>query len=119
MDIGNVPRSVKSVDGLRAGGALEDLPPGSLARAAFRRSVGEWNGAARDLDEVEETAEPGPIKLFLCDLALERARLAFAQIEGFAPLNGLVDGSPPLQRQAQTLGNVPFELQMLRSKSVR
>ena len=34
--------------------------------------------AARDLDEVEEIAEPGPMRLFLCDLALERARLALA-----------------------------------------
>jgi len=37
------------------------------------------HGAARDLDEVEETAEPGPMRLYLCDLALERARLAFAK----------------------------------------
>jgi len=29
------------------------------------------------------------MKLYLCDLALERARLAFAKIEGFAPLNGI------------------------------
>ena len=66
-----------------------------LARAAFRRSIGDWDGAARDLDEVEEIAGPGPMRLHLCDLALERARLAFARSDAFAPLNGLIDDSPP------------------------
>jgi hypothetical protein len=35
------------------------------------------------------------MRLFLCDMALERARLAVARLEAFAPLNGLVDDSPP------------------------
>jgi len=85
----------KAVDNLRAAGVLEHVPRGLLARAAFRRSVGDWGGAARDLDEVEEIAEPAPMRLYLCDMALERARLAFARIEAFAPLNGLIDDSPP------------------------
>jgi hypothetical protein len=34
------------------------------------------------------------MRLFLCDMALERARLAFARIETFAPLNELIDDSP-------------------------
>ena len=85
----------QAVEGLRASGVSEFLPCGLLARAAFRRSVGGWNDAARDLDEVEEIAEPGPMRLFLCECALERARLAFARLEAFAPLNGLVDDSPP------------------------
>jgi hypothetical protein len=71
------------------------MPRGLLARAAFRRSVGDWDSAARDLDEVEEIAEPGPMRLHLCDMALERARLAFSHIAAFAPLNGLIDDSPP------------------------
>jgi hypothetical protein len=84
----------EAVLGLRTAGYLSDLPRGLVARAAFRRSVGDWDGAARDLDEVEEIAEPGPMRLFLCDMALERARLAFARIETFAPLNELIDDSP-------------------------
>ena len=68
---------------------------GLLARAAFRRAVGDWDGAARDLDEAQEIAEPGPMRLYLCDIALERARLALARREAFAPLNGLVEPSPP------------------------
>jgi hypothetical protein len=84
----------QAVDGLRASGSGHYMPRGHLARAAFRRSVGDWGGAARDLDEVEEIAEPGPMRLFLCDMALERARLAFARIAAFAPLNGLIDDGP-------------------------
>ncbi len=85
----------KGIDGVRAASRLEFVPLGLLARAAFRRSVGDWDGAAGDLDEVEEIAEPGPMRLYLCDMALERARLAFARIAAFAPLNGLIDDSPP------------------------
>jgi len=85
----------EAVDGLRGCGQLDDLPRGLLVRAAFRRSVGDWDGATRDLHEVEEIAEPGPMRLHLCDMALERARLSFAHIAAFAPLNGLIDDSPP------------------------
>jgi hypothetical protein len=86
----------EAVDGLRASGNNNDqVPRGLLARAAFHRGVGDWDGAARDLDEVEEIAEPGPMRLYLCDMALERARLALAKIEAFAPLNGPLDDGPP------------------------
>ena len=36
----------------RLGAKLNYVPRGLLARAAFRRAVGDWDGAARDLDEV-------------------------------------------------------------------
>jgi AAA ATPase domain/TIR domain len=85
----------EAIDGLRAAGRLDFIPVGFLARAAFRRSVGDWDGAARDLDEVEEIAEPGPMRLYLCDMALERARLALARIAAFAPLNRLIGDGPP------------------------
>lgn len=83
-----------AVERLRAAGQMDYLARGLLARAAFRRAVGDWDGAARDLDEVEEIAEPGPMRLYLCDCALERARLVLARREAFAPLNGLVEPSP-------------------------
>ena len=35
------------------------------------------------------------MRLYLCDCALERARLALARREAFAPLNGLIAPSPP------------------------
>jgi tetratricopeptide (TPR) repeat protein len=85
----------EAVDGLRASGTFDYIPRGVLPRAAFCRSVGDWGAAVRNLNEVEEIAEPGPMKLHLCDMALERARLAFAHMEAFAPLNGLIDGGPP------------------------
>ena len=80
--------------GLRTSESNMFLPASLLARAALRRALGDWDGAARDLDEVEEIAVPGPMRLYLCDMALERARLALARGEAFAPLNGLVDDSP-------------------------
>ena len=89
----------QAVDGLRGAGTFDILPRGLLARAAFHRSVGDWVGAARDLDEVEEIAEPGPMKLFLCDMALERARLALARAEAFAPLNGMLETNNPTKPQ--------------------
>jgi hypothetical protein len=88
-------RLEEAVDRFIAAAQLHSAPRSFLARAAFRRSLGDWDGAARDLDEVEEIAEPGPMRLFLCDMLLERARLAFARLEAFAPLNGLIDDSPP------------------------
>lgn len=84
----------QAVDGLRGAGHSDYIPRGLLARAAFRRCIGDWDGALRDLDEVEEIADPGPMRLFLCDMALERARLAFARIEAFAPLAGMIDDGP-------------------------
>ena len=79
----------------RLRGTVEAVPPVLLARAAFRRSIGDWDGAKKDLDDTQEIAEPGPMRLFLCDTALERARLCFAIIEAFAPLNGMLEDSPP------------------------
>ena len=35
------------------------------------------------------------MRLYLCDMALERARLAFARSEAFAPLAGMIDDGPP------------------------
>lgn len=85
----------EAVEGLRDAGVNEFIARGLLARGAFRRAIGDWDASARDLDEAQEIAEPGPMRLYLCDCALERARLALAQRESFAPLNGLVDASLP------------------------
>jgi hypothetical protein len=85
----------KAVSALRYAATIDQLPRGLHARASFCRGIGNWDGAARDLDEIEEIAEPGPMRLFLCDMALERARLALAQIEAFAPLNGMLEKDHP------------------------
>jgi hypothetical protein len=62
----------EAVEGLQAYSDLAYVARGLLARAALCRGLGDWDGAAGDLDEVEEIAEPGPMKLHLCDMALER-----------------------------------------------
>jgi tetratricopeptide (TPR) repeat protein len=84
-----------ALEGLRASGRNDYVPRGLLARAALRRAVGDWDGAKRDLDEAKEIAESGLMRLYWCDCALEGARLALARREAFAPLNGLVEPSPP------------------------
>jgi hypothetical protein len=88
-------RLIEAVEGLRASGRNDHLPRGVIARAAFRRAVGGWDGAKRDLDEAKEIAEPALMRLYWCDCALESARLALARREAFAPLYGLVEPSPP------------------------
>jgi hypothetical protein len=81
----------EAVESLRASGDLPYIARGLLTRAAFCRSLGDRSGTARDLNEIEEIGELGPMKLHLCDVAIERARLALARVEAFAPLNGLLD----------------------------
>jgi hypothetical protein len=88
----NLDRAAAS---LRASGRNNYVLACLLARAALYRALGDWDSAARDLDEVEEIARLGPMRLYLCDTALERARLVLAQCEAFAPLNGLIDGAAP------------------------
>jgi hypothetical protein len=85
----------RAAAGLRAAERHNYVPACLLARTRLRRAVGDWDGAACDMGEVQEIAEPGPMRLYLCDMALEWARLALAQCEAFAPLNGLVDDTPP------------------------
>ena len=84
-----------AIDGLSASGQNDQMPLALLARAAFCRSIGDWHAAQRDLDEVEEIAEPGPMRLFLCDMEFESVRLSIARIAAFAPLNGMLDVCPP------------------------
>ena len=62
------------------------LPLGHLARAHFFRATGDFDAARRDLSEVLEIAEPGPMRLHLCDMHLELCRLALAERFCFAPL---------------------------------
>ena len=62
------------------------IPLGHLARARLLRALGDFPAALRDLDEVLEIAEPGPMRLHLCDMHLELCRLALAELHGFAPL---------------------------------
>jgi tetratricopeptide (TPR) repeat protein len=69
----------QAVAGLRQAGQEDDLPRGLLARAALRRLTGDPTGAAADLDEAEEIAGRGSMKLHLADVHLERTRLSLFQ----------------------------------------
>ncbi len=69
-----------AVDGLRRAGTDHMLPLGLLARAAFRRAIGEFHAAATDLGEANEIAARGGMRLYLTDYRLESARLLLAQL---------------------------------------
>ena len=58
----------------RRGGGIYNLPWGLLARALCA-VTGDFDGAREDLDEAHEIAERGPMRLFLADIRLHRARL--------------------------------------------
>ena len=64
----------QAVAGLRQAGEEEFVARGLIARATLRRVGGDRWGAIADLDEAEEIAERGGMRLHLCDAHLERAR---------------------------------------------
>lgn len=68
----------EALDGLRRAGAQRMIPLGLLTRAWLRSQAGQQIGresAQEDLDEAWEIAERGPMKLFMADIHLYRARL--------------------------------------------
>ena len=73
-----------TVDGLRRAGTQDYLPRGLLTRAWLRFLEGNRTGpesAQSDLKEAWEIAERGPMKLFMADIHLHRARLFFREAE--------------------------------------
>jgi tetratricopeptide (TPR) repeat protein len=67
-----------AVDGLRRAATTHELPRGLLTRAWLRFLTGARTGpesAQEDLDEAWEIAERGPMRLFMADIHLYRARL--------------------------------------------
>ena len=67
-----------AVAGLRRAGQQQYLPLGLLTRAWLRWVEGDADGARADLDEAWEIAERGPMRLFLANIHLYRARLFHA-----------------------------------------
>ena len=71
----------QAVAGLRRSGNMDDLPLGLLTRAWLRCLLDARSGsdsAQADLDEAWAIAERGPMRLFLADIHLLRARLFHA-----------------------------------------
>lgn len=69
----------RAVDGLREAGTEHHLPRGLLARAALRRLSGDPDAAAADLQEAQEIAERGSMRLHGADAHLEWTRLHLDQ----------------------------------------
>jgi tetratricopeptide (TPR) repeat protein len=67
-----------AVRGLRQAGTMDHVPRALLTRAWFRALQGDPSARA-DLDEVQQLAERGPMRLFLADVHLYRARLFFRE----------------------------------------
>jgi len=80
-----------AVDSLRRSGQSDELPRGLLSRTWLRFLKRDANGAGSDLDEAWEIAERGPMRLFMADIHLYRARL-FHGVKPY-PWNKFADGS--------------------------
>ena len=65
----------EAADLLRHAGAQEYLLRVLVTRALFLASTDAFDAARNDLDEAYEIAERGPMRLFLADIHLHRARL--------------------------------------------
>ena len=70
-----------AVEGLRRAGTTHHLPRALLTRSWFRFLASSHRGSQRDLDDAWEIAERGPMRLFMADIHLYRARLFFREDE--------------------------------------
>ncbi len=70
----------QAVEGLRESGAQHRLPWGLLARATLHQQQKAWQLAWTDLNETQEIAEYGEMKLHLTDYHLAVCRMIHAQL---------------------------------------
>jgi tetratricopeptide (TPR) repeat protein len=80
-----------AVEGLRLAGTMHFLPSGLLSRAWQHFLESYVDRAQEDLDEAWEIAERGPMRLFMADIHLYRARL-FNAVKPY-PWNKNPDGT--------------------------
>lgn len=66
-----------AVSGLLCAGTQDHLPRSLLTRAWLHSAQGNSSNAQADLDEAWEIAVRGPMRLFMADIHLHRARLFF------------------------------------------
>lgn len=64
-----------AVDGLRGAGRTDYLPRGLLMRAWVEAAEGAADAARADLEDAWQLAERGPMRLYMADIHLYRARL--------------------------------------------
>jgi hypothetical protein len=70
-----------AVSGLRRAGTTHHIPRALLSRAWLRFVENDRDGAQSDLDEAWDIAERGPMRLFMADIHLYRARLFWREAE--------------------------------------
>lgn len=72
-------RGETAVHCLRQSGTVDHLPRALLTHAWLRALQGDPAAARADLDEAQQLAERGPMRLHLADVHLHRARLFFRE----------------------------------------
>ncbi len=113
-----LPQAAASLDaavaGLRKAGTIHFLPLALLARAAHRRrraaagETGLIEGIRADLSEVEDIAGE-EMRLYLTDLALERARLALDVSAAFAsPADAFAEAKAQTATAAQLIAETGY-----------
>jgi hypothetical protein len=101
----DLPHVAAAVNGLRAAGQVQYLPLGLLTASLYHFVRGEHNLALKHLAGAQQIAERGPMRLFLADIHLTRARLAGSLREEGGMMN--VDAKAELAQAAtliRTLG---------------
>lgn len=68
-----------AVSGFRQAGHANHLPRALLTRSWLRAFTGDFVAARTDLEEAQQISERGPMRLFLADIHLYRARLFFRE----------------------------------------
>jgi tetratricopeptide (TPR) repeat protein len=68
-----------SVEGIRQSGDMDEMPRALLSRAWLWKTQGLVTAAHVDIDEAEQIAERGSMRLHLADVYLHRARLFFRE----------------------------------------
>lgn len=80
----------QALEGLRYAGAENHVPRALLTRAWLLCHLGKPDDASRDLEEADEIAQLGAMRLHLADVALYRARL-FHDSSALAEARRLID----------------------------
>ena len=105
-----------AITALRKAGQRDETPKGYLARATYRRTQKDLDGAWADLAEARAIAEPSGMRLYLCDALIEEAwlhhlagdaepaRLAFQTAQSEVNAMGYHWRDPDLDRLRAELG---------------
>ena len=102
----DLPHVAAAVNGLRAAGHMDDLPRGLLTASLYHFVRGEHALALKHLAEAQQIAERGPMRLYLADIHLTRARLAGSVREEGGMMN--VDAQAELAQAAKLIRTLGY-----------